>query len=242
VEVGAASGYRWYDPRWGAVPDLLRTAWNAGGFVFLVNPQTSFVWGGAMALRRSTYQKAGIANVWSKALSDDMTLSRRLKSMGLRLKFVPECIVISQAPDTLSSAVSWTNRQTLVTRFYNKPFWMVTGIFHGLGNVLGWGLLLFGVGSLITGGAKLPAALALAGGLVWLAHLWVFALLLITPLDRLLQPRGIMLGARRWTLVLVAPMASLLQGLNSINSCFTRRIRWAGITYQIEDHERMEVV
>src|SRR5262249_17391617 len=167
-KVGATSGYRWYDPRWGSVPDLLRTVWNAGGFVFLVNPQTSFVWGGAMAFRRSTYQQAGIADVWSKALSDDMTLSRRLKQLGLHLKFLPEWIVVSRIAGTLYSTVSWTNRQTLVTRFYNKPFWLVAGIFHAVGNLLGWGLLVFGIGSLLTQGATPITWLALTGGVVWL--------------------------------------------------------------------------
>lgn len=240
--VGAASGYRWYEPRWGSLADLLRTAWNAGGFVFLINPQTSFVWGGAMALRRSTYEQAGIASIWSKALSDDMTLSHQLKSMGLKLQFVPECIVVSRAPDTLVSAVRWTNRQTLVTRFYNMPFWMTAGIFHGLGNLLGWGMLLVGLAALLAGRGGLAGLVALAGGAAWLAHLWLFAALMAGPLDELLRPRGVALGARRWVLILVAPLASILQGINSINSCLTRDIHWAGITYRIENHERMQVV
>lgn len=241
-KVGATTGYRWYDPRWHSLADVLRTAWNAGGYVFLINPQTRFVWGGAMAFRRTTYQQAGIAQIWSNALSDDHTLSHWVKKQGLELVFVPECIVISRQPDTMNSVIHWTNRQTLVTRFYNPAFWITAAIFHVLGNVLGWGLLLGGLLHLLIRGSEVIGWVALAAGAVWVAHLWVYALLMVGPLNRLLVPRGVELGSRRWLLVLVAPLASLLQGLNSINSCLTRRVRWAGITYQIDSPQRMHVV
>jgi cellulose synthase/poly-beta-1,6-N-acetylglucosamine synthase-like glycosyltransferase len=242
AKVGATSGYRWYAPRWGSLPDVLRTAWNAGGYVFLVNPRTRFVWGGAMAFRRSTYDQANIAGVWLRALSDDHTLSHWVKKQGLSLVFVPQCIVISRAPDTLRSVVEWTNRQTLVTRFYNPAFWITAAVFHVLGNVLGWGLLIGGVLHLVVRGPEAIGWVALAGGAAWVGHLWLYGLLMVGPLNRLLEPHGVRLGARRWLLVLVAPLASLLQGLNSVNSCLTRRIRWAGITYHINGPERMHVV
>ena len=242
VKLGATSGYRWYDPRWESLPDMLRTVWNAGGFAFLVNPQTCFVWGGAMAFRRETYESAGIEQVWANALSDDMTLSRRLKERGLELRFVPDCIVVSKERDTLVSAVRWTNRQTLVTRFYNRPFWVMASVFHVLGNALGWAMLALGVLAPWLGFAPNVGYAALLGGVIWVGHLWLYGMLMVGPLEALLRPRGIVLGSRRWTLVAVAPLASLLQGINSINSFFTRDIRWAGVTYHIINHEKMHVV
>jgi len=64
----------------------------------------------------------------------------------------------------------------------------------------------------------------------------------VGPLERLLRPLGIVLGARRWLLVAIAPLASVLQGINSLNSFTTRKIRWAGVTYHIDNHETMHVV
>ena len=239
--VGAVSGFRWYQPRWSSLADVLRTAWNAGGFAFIINPRAGFVWGGAMAVRRSVYEKAGIAEIWGRSLSDDMTLSRKLRSLGLVMRFVPRCIVISREQDNLRSVVSWTNRQTLVTRFYNRPFWLMATVFHGMGNLLGWGLLVTGAAATMTGPTPASAAALLGGGL-WVGHLWLMAALMLDPLGRLLRPLGIDLGARGWFLVMTAPLASLLQGMNSFNSLLTRRIRWAGVTYEIYGSERMQVV
>ena len=243
--VGAVSGFRWYEPRWGRVADVLRTIWNAGGFTYIVNPRSGFVWGGAMAFRRSVYEQAGIAELWSRTLSDDMTLSRRLRSMGLRLHFAPQCIVVSRQADSLRSLLSWTNRQTLVTRFYNRPFWLLATVFHCWGNVLGWGLLAAGVLMLcvgLAGGFAAATSLALLGGAVWVGHLWLMAALMVEPLDYLLQPHGIELKRCRWALIAMTPLASLLQGVNSACSLATRRIHWAGITYEIDSEERMRVL
>lgn len=240
--VGGTTGYRWYEPRWHSLPDLLRTAWNAGGYAFLVHPRTSFVWGGAMAFRRADYERARIAELWSRTLDDDMTLSNSIRALKMKFHFVPECIVISRNADTLRSAVHWTNRQTLITRFYNRPFWIMAGLFHVVGNLLGWGLLVGGLLHLLVRGADATAWIALAGGTLWIGHLWVYGLLLLDPLDSFLRPRGIVLGARKLLLVFIGPLASLLQGLNSLNSLTTRKITWAGITYHIESYERMRVV
>ncbi len=244
-KVGAVSGFRWYEPRWSRFADVMRTIWNAGGFTYIINPQSGFVWGGAMAFHRSVYEQAGIADLWSRTLSDDMTLSRRLRSMGLRLHFAPQCIIVSRQPDSLRSLLSWTNRQTLVTRFYNRPFWLLATVFHGCGNVLGWCLLATGVLTLCVGFAGVPAVathLALLGGVVWVGHLWLMAALMVNPLNCLLKPQGIALNRSRWILIAMAPLASLLQGLNSACSLSTRRIHWAGITYEINSQERMRVL
>jgi cellulose synthase/poly-beta-1,6-N-acetylglucosamine synthase-like glycosyltransferase len=240
--LGATTGFRWYQPRWGAIGDLLRTAWNAGGFAFLINPKTCFLWGGAMAVRRATFEAAQIADLWSRTLEDDMTLTMRLRERGLRLLFVPECVVISRAADTIPSVVKWTNRQTFITRFYHKPFWIVAGVFHLLGNLVGWGLLVAGLAMVLGGRTDAIAWTALAAGAFWVLHFLLFGVMLLGPLEHLLAPRGIVLGPRKWILVLMAPFASVLQGLNTFCSVLSRRVRWAGVTYHLDAPERMHVV
>ncbi|MCC5829592.1 MAG: glycosyltransferase family 2 protein [Phycisphaeraceae bacterium] len=239
--IGASSGFRWYSPDWSSLPRVLRTAWNAGGFAFLVNPRTRFVWGGAMAVRREVFEACGIGDVWAHALSDDMTMSKRLKERGYQLAFVPECIVESREEDTFRSLIHWTNRQTLVTRFYNRPFWLIALLLHGVGNLLGWGLLLTGLLGTVFGGGGTGYGLALFAGGLWIAHFWLIAAMLSGALESMLSRCSIELGPKRWLLVLVAPLASLLQGLNSFASLLTRRIRWAGVTYRIQDERRMVV-
>lgn len=240
-KIGASSGFRWYQPVWGNLPQMLRTAWNAGGFAFIVNPKTRFVWGGAMAVRREVFDQCDIAEVWGHALSDDMTMSKRLKAAGYELAFVPECIVESRERDTFASLIHWTNRQTLVTRFYNRPFWLAALLLHGVGNVLGWGLLLLGLILLFSGRTDFAAWSALTVGILWVGHIWLMAGVLSGRLTDILDRCAIPLGNRRWILVALAPLASLLQGLNSFASLLTRRIRWAGVTYRIEHEQKMVV-
>ncbi len=71
VEVGAATGYRFYVPERGNFASFLRSAWNAGVLTLLGDHDHNFAWGGSMAIKRSTFRQAGVEDAWKGALSDD---------------------------------------------------------------------------------------------------------------------------------------------------------------------------
>ena len=48
-----------------------------------------------MAVRRRDFERLGIEHLWSRALSDDLSISRAIRRAGLRTRFVPACMVAS---------------------------------------------------------------------------------------------------------------------------------------------------
>lgn len=229
--IGATTGYRWYNPPRSNLGSLLRSTWNAGALPFLVDPKRVFAWGGAMAIRRDTFDRAEIANAWKNAVSDDMTLTVAVRSLGLEVRFVPDCIAVSYESSTLAETIEFTNRQSLISRVYFPPLWWGTAIGHASANLLIlYGLICLGLWAhsgesfLLVGSAcslLLPMQLANAR--------WLFGS------ARDLLPVAIHrdLDQLRMRYVLAAPLASMMTLVNTVHSLSTRRMTWRGIQYEL---------
>ena len=228
--VGATTGYRWYHPPHPTPGSLLRSTWNAGALPFLVDPQRNFAWGGAMAIRRESFVKAGIAEAWQDAVSDDMTLTVRVRKLGLDVRFVPDCIAVSYEASTLAETLEFTNRQSVISRVYFPPLWWSTAIGHAAANVL----VVYGIVSLgawaHSGNADflLGAACLLLLPLQLCNAAWLFG-----SVRALLPQLSRQLDALRWHYIFAAPAASFLTLVNSMHAATTRRITWRGIRYEL---------
>ncbi len=240
VGIGATTGYRWYHPPSPTFGSLLRSTWNAGALPFLIDPKVVFAWGGAMALTRATFERAGIAAAWDRAVSDDMTLTVAVRKLGLDLQFVPSCIAVSYESSTLAETLEFTNRQSLISRIYFPPLWWGTAIGHALANVL----ILYGVACL--------AAWLYSGAAVWLAGAWCTALLLLQLVNaawmigaaKSLLPAAVKphFDKLRLRYVLTAPFASIMTLFNTVHAACTRRMVWRGICYELRSPTETVVV
>jgi cellulose synthase/poly-beta-1,6-N-acetylglucosamine synthase-like glycosyltransferase len=91
-EVGGTSGYVRYRPERGGVWSWAR-AYGAGiSALSMAHSGNRSLWGGAMAVRRETFERADVTRAWQHALSDDAVLARQIDRLGLKLVFVPECL------------------------------------------------------------------------------------------------------------------------------------------------------
>ena len=160
VEVGVATGYRFYVPERGNFASFLRSAWNAGVLTLLGDHDHNFAWGGSMAIKRSTFREAGVADAWKGVLSDDYALTHAVRRAGLRIEFVPRCVVASVGPVGLTEVLSWCTRQMAITRVYWPNLWRIAGGSQILYSIfLGAGFLAAASGNFIIG-AMLAAMLA----------------------------------------------------------------------------------
>jgi ceramide glucosyltransferase len=238
--VGASTGYRWYHPPVPSLGSMLRSTWNAGALPFLADPRTSHAWGGAMAIRRQTFESVGLATVWAGAVSDDMTLTVTMHKQGLRLEFVPQCMAVSYESSTLTETLEFTNRQSLISRVYFPPVWWGAAVGHAAVNLL----IAYGALNLIiwttVGGTAWPvgALCMIALPLQWINAYWLF-----DSIPNLL-PERIQSEVRRlrWRYVLTAPLASLMTLVNTTNAAMSRRITWRGITYELRSATETIVV
>ena len=87
-------------------------------------------WGGAMAVRRRTFDEAGIAGFWSTNVVDDCSLTTFLKEKGVRVKLCPGALLRTRAADHKYSVWrAWIDRQILFLKFCVPAQWVLLGIF-----------------------------------------------------------------------------------------------------------------
>jgi len=230
-KVGVCTGYRFYIASLTNWPSQLRSLWNRLSAWEMASPSYSFAWGGAMAIRRSVFEKAGVAAAWDQAADDDLSLTTAVKDIGLSVHFVPQCLVATDGDQSVAEIVEWTNRQLILTKVYYPKLWrravaraavMAVWLVAMVSALIGW---LFG--------GDQSMGLALVAGLT------------ILPLEvyYLIKARGL------WQMVLTdnsqyiresfltscaaIPLAHLVLPWMTLYSVLTNRIQWRGITYEL---------
>lgn len=237
--VGAATGMRWYMPKKGNLGSMLRSVWAAGAYPLLIDQRYNFVYGGANAVRRETFERGNIRKLLDRSISDTFAIARGVKSLGLKIHFVPRCIVVSHEDSSLLETVEWTNRQTIISRVYGRSFWWMVFLTYSFSNamlVLGFiALLLSAVGK---GSFVLPGLLLLS-----LIPLEMINAALLLPVVQLMIPQfSEEIRRLRWRYYLTTPLASILIMINSLVSLTTNVITWRGVRYRLVSPEQTDIL
>ena len=116
--------FRWLIPTDSHPASLFGSVINAscatmGGHVFL-----NTVWGGMMALDRTTFDDLNIPEKFSRVLSDDLKLNSILKRSGREVGFVRSLIVPSPVSFTWSSLFEFGRRQYFMVKFYSIKLYL----------------------------------------------------------------------------------------------------------------------
>jgi cellulose synthase/poly-beta-1,6-N-acetylglucosamine synthase-like glycosyltransferase len=239
AEIGATTGFRWYIPAKGGFGSYLRATWNMGGVPLLADGSLAYAWGGAMAIKRETFERAGIAQRWETALTDDFPLTDGVKTLRLAVHFVPQCLVVSREDSTLWQTVEWTNRQTIICRVYNPCLWRIIFTSYAVQAL-----------AFVAGVGFVTAAALAAVRVPWLALALLFCaipaqgafgLLLWRMVRTNLLPE---IGGWRQAFkhAALVPAAILLIFFNSVFSLCTRVILWRGVRYRLLSTQRTEVL
>jgi cellulose synthase/poly-beta-1,6-N-acetylglucosamine synthase-like glycosyltransferase len=227
--VGVATGYRWYVAEHGSLPSLFRSIWNASVVTALGSHSRNFAWGGSMALRREVFDRVRVRDAWESAVSDDFAVTHAARAAGMRIVFVPACLIPSYGRCTWLELLEFTTRQIIITRVYEPKLWRLAFIGQTIFNVTFWWSLVRMLG-------MWPDPVSAA---VWLA---IFALSALKAWIRLeavgtVLPSGT-LSKRNWSYILLAPLGSLLYEYNMVRSAFTRDIIWRQRRYSLISPQR----
>ncbi len=237
-KVGAATGYRWFIPGGGGIAAHLLSVWNAAiASALKADGMKNFCWGGATAIRRSTFEACRVTDYWRGAVSDDFAMTRALHDAELPIKFVPQCLTASFEDSSFSELVEFTTRQIKITRAYAPHLWK--SVF---------------IGSAIF-------VLTFFGGLALVATRAVFGFSFVTPLFLLIIifAMGAMKSHLRLRIVsfviggastaaatmahlVLWPFASFLYLGNALAAAFSRRITWRGITYELKSPNETVII
>jgi ceramide glucosyltransferase len=243
---GVSSGYRWFVPQKNNPATLALSALNAKVAQLLGNSPFNQVWGGSMAVRVEVFQKAGIDKIWSQALSDDLTLARAVRKGGLKIAFVPACLVASYESTTWPKLYEFARRQFLITRVCAPKTWLF-GLICNLSSVLG-----------LWGGAAVVFYLIAADKLHTLPFLKVL-ILLILPLIffigqiiralyrqkmiyKLLEKDRRLMTVARTVDICLSWGWSLLMLFFILSSAIGSQICWRGIRYKFNGPYKVTVI
>ena len=238
--VGATSGNRWFAADGHAWGSLIRYAWNAAAVVLMYWLRVA--WGGSLAIKRSVLEKGGVVDLWSRAFTEDTSLDRALRNLGLRLEFVPAAIMVDSRDCSVSAFTDWATRQLLCCRLHHSGWWGV--LTHGLGTSLLPGLscvlLIFALAS-----GELKAGSLIAGSLAaYLLTLLVLLILLEFSVRSVLASGapGTFGATIAGKLIIAIPLAQLLYGYCLLLAWTSKMVSWRGVHYRILEGKRVRLV
>lgn len=229
-KIGVSTGYRFYIASVSNWPSVLRSLWNRMSAWEMAGPD-AFAWGGAMAIRRSVFEKARVADHWDRACDDDLSLTTAVKELGLAVHFVPQCLVASDGDQSVAEIFEWTNRQLILTKVYYPRLWRRAIARATL--MAAWLVLMcFAVGGWIFS-HQLDFALAtIAGACIVPVEVW-FLLHARGLWQRVLSDRAGYLQESLAASCMAIPLAHFVLPWLTLYSVITNRIQWRGITYEL---------
>jgi ceramide glucosyltransferase len=230
-KVGISTGYRWFVPQKNNSATLALSVINAKIAQLLGPNRFNQAWGGSMAVRVEVFRQLGIDQLWSHAITDDLTLSYAVRKAGKKILFVPACLVASHEQTNWRDFLSFGRRQFLLTRVATPGTWWL-GFLSSFYSVLG-----------LYGGAAVTVSAYCGANAHWrlflivpmtffIGHL-LCAILRQRLIIKLLPGNVAAMKVARYTDITVGWLLSLVLLAIIISSAFGSRIRWRGITYKL---------
>jgi len=233
-KTGVASGYRWFIPKKNNLASLVLSAVNAKVAQLLGPTPFNQAWGGSMAIRAEVFRRLCIEKIWSRALSDDLSLSRAIKKAGMKVAFVPACLVASYTSTTWRGLFEFGRRQFLITRISSPRTWwfaLLSSLYSVLGVWGGTGLAVYASNEFLV--LSFEFLVILAVPIVFLARQLSQAILRQKMIGRLLEKHLPQMKAAMSADILGFWIWSLLILSLVLSSAFGRTICWRGIRYKL---------
>ena len=235
---GAASGYRWFVPKKNNLASLALSAINAKVAQLLGNTRFNQAWGGSMAIRVGVFRELGLDKIWPKTLSDDLSLSCAVKKAGMKVAFVPACLVASYEYTTWRKLFEFGRRQFLITRVSAPRTWWL-GFCSSLYSVLGiWGAAGLAIYAAVIQDENLRLITAVP--VVFFVGQLARAILRQKMAGKLLEHDRRAMKSACIADILAFWLWSLLLLVFVTSSAFGRTIRWRGIHYRLQGPTNIE--
>ena len=199
------------------VPGICQALYASTVFALLaVTPKP---WGGATVIRKSTFDRLKVSNVWLHTVVDDLTLGNILNKANVKIFVSPENFLSSPIrKQTLKGLLAFLDRQILFPKFTNPGLWLFTVVWH---ISLCASLLLSSVGLILYFIGILGSEYALIGALFWIGVLTLVAAL------RSVNQAKIPIG--KW--MITFPVLVFVATYVCVRSIFLDHIDWHGKRY-----------
>lgn len=237
-EIGCATGYRWFVQKRGGFSTALRGVWNASVASALgAHLASNFCWGGALAIRRETFERLKIRRQWRGTLADDFSVTRAMKAANLPIWFVPQCLTATVEDCGFFGLLEFSTRQMKITRVYAAHLWKASLIGSLLFTTIFWtgiGLLFF------VSGGHFWLTLSFIGLIFWLGagKAW----LRLTAVKLVLKDYENELNKQFLPHLTLWTITPILYFYNCACALFSRRIVWRSIEYRLKSATETEIL
>lgn len=240
-DTGATTGYRFYIPYRGDAASMIRSVWNRLSAWEMASPKYCFAWGGAMAIKKEIFEKAKVAQHWDRSADDDLSLTTAVKDLGLKVRFIPHCLVASHGDGDWAEVLEWTNRQLILTKVYYPQLW-VRAILRAC-IMATWLIAVLVTAALSIVSPDPIFKWSLLTGLSVLV-VEIFFLMKGQKLWQLVLPpdRAADLEASSLRFMMALPLAHLALPWMTLYSVCTNRIQWRGVTYELRSPSEIVVI
>lgn len=231
--VGATFGNRWFTPVVSTYGGLVRYLWNTAAVVPMA--LLSIPWGGCFAMRRSAFDQAALADIWSRAIVHDAPIMECLKRLKLKIRFVPNLMMPIREPCSLRFSLDFIKRQMTWTRIYHSGWGAI--LVHASVTTILW---LTAISLVVVGSIRSDWHTVGLSGVSLLAYIAVMLVLVgflelaVRTTLRRRQEATAWGDALTW---LKLPLALVLaQGTHFVAVLLANSIRhvtWRGVTYQL---------
>jgi len=225
-KITVTSGFRWLHAKNGSAGEMTHAYVNI--FIYVLFSVACFfggvgLWGGSMAIRRKDFEELGVAQKWSKAAVDDMSLSQVVMKNGRKAVIVPPCIThTDDLIQTMRGTISWFERQIMFLKAYQKSLWLFLTLPVVL---LALALLVLLPFAIIASFTKSHSFLSVGGGAALVFYIGELITVSLYPL----------LGKmpRFYKFLFLQPVMRLTHVVSYLRTCLTNTITWAGIKYHL---------
>jgi len=239
ARVGATTTMRWLVPNDSGFASALLAAWNAPVVTMLTENGPNFCWGGGTAIRRSLFDQIGAMEAWEHSVSDDYSLTAALQQAGRPILFLPDCLTLSFVQTDFASLMEFTNRQIVTTRVYYPRVWTPAFATHFLY------CFTFLLGLVITAGEMIATRPAFhLATLLFLPPLLsaIRAAIRLAGVTEALPGSREQIMSQAWIYIILPIVTPFIYLANFVNSLFTRKIRWRGVTYELVSATQTRII
>lgn len=222
--VGAATGYRWFAPVPPTFWTLMRSVWDAVALGQLGPGNSSFVWGGAMAIRKETFYQIRVHEYWKDTVSDDYSLAAAVRDAGLKIAFAPGALTPCVDHMRTRQFFGWIRRQMTITRVYRPSLWWPALAAH----VFYCGGMAASVAASISGSRLAEWAL-----IAQLSPGMLKGLNRATLAKAALPDYEAWFKRHSWVHAMWVPLATWIWLIALVSSAFGNTIEWRGYRYHL---------
>ncbi len=238
-EVTVSTGFRWYLPGKSLVSQL-RAAWDTSIATLMGEHDSSFPWGGSMAIRTEDFRRLKVRErYWDSTVSDDYCLGKAVRENGGRIRFEPRCLLASHEDSSFAEFMRWTNRQIIITRVYAPHLWRLGLAAHLLYSLT----FVFGLITVFSPSIPIWQKLGSATALAAILGLGVAKGRIRTVVAREIFPEErealYRFGNRYWQL---APLVPWIMLCNFLIAGFARTIEWGHVRYRLKSDREVDIL